>query len=70
MPRRSMLQPASLGARHARLGTTTFYEVRPGDTLAAVARRFGVEVRSLVSANGLHGSTPLMVGQQLQVNGL
>lgn len=42
------------------------YQVRPGDTLYAIATRFGMSVDALKSANGLT-SNNLSVGQILQV---
>lgn len=41
------------------------YVVRPGDTLASIARRFGVTVPALKSANGLVGDE-VWVGQALR----
>jgi murein DD-endopeptidase MepM/ murein hydrolase activator NlpD len=41
------------------------YEVRPGDTLAAVSARFGVPVRELMRVNGLRDPRDLRVGQVL-----
>lgn len=46
------------------------HEVRPGDTLWSIARRYGVSVEALVSANGLPSSrAPLRVGRRLIVPG-
>ncbi|GAB4525494.1 MAG: hypothetical protein Fur0018_10050 [Anaerolineales bacterium] len=42
------------------------YQVQPGDDLAGVAQRFGVEVTTLRSINGLEGDT-LGVGQTIYV---
>ena len=42
------------------------HEVRKGDTLYAIARRYGLGVRSLMNLNGLT-SSHLRVGQQLRV---
>lgn len=58
------------GQRIANLGVAAFYEVQAGDTLAKIARRFGLESRVLAAANGLALSHALRIGQQLQVNGL
>lgn len=45
------------------------YTVRPGDTLWALARRFGVTVDDLVAANDLADPDSLSVGAQLIVPG-
>jgi LysM domain len=58
-----------------RLGTTTFYEVKAGDSLEIIAERFGLNAHSLALANGLVVATSntrfdeLVPGCQLQVNG-
>ncbi|PJF40403.1 MAG: LysM peptidoglycan-binding domain-containing protein [Chloroflexi bacterium] len=43
----------------------TVYTVQPGDTLFTIARRFGVTVQDIVSANSLANPNALSVGQQL-----
>jgi len=43
------------------------YVVQAGDTLYAIARRFGLEAEALVEANHLADPNTLQVGQQLQV---
>ena len=44
------------------------YEVKPGDTLTALAKKFGVTVATLVKANRLPGSDArLKVGQRLVI---
>jgi len=46
------------------------YEVRPGDTLTALARRFGVNVATLVKLNKLPAVTAqLKIGQRLLIPG-
>lgn len=49
------------------LPSATTYEVRPGDTLYAIARRFGVTVDTLVAANGLADPSLINVGQVLRI---
>lgn len=63
---------ASIAAndRAAALGEMSFYEVQPGDTLASVARRFGVSAQEVARANGLGPTAAVRPGDQLQVNGL
>jgi LysM repeat protein len=43
--------------------------VRPGETLASIAWRYGVTVDRLVQANGLRSANLIYVGQQLRVPG-
>lgn len=45
------------------------YRVRPGDNLAAIARRYGVGTRELASANRLRNPDRLMPGQTLEIPG-
>ncbi len=49
-------------------GVTTIYAVRPGDTLASIAARYGTTPQALTEANNLT-STDLYVGQYLLVRG-
>lgn len=44
------------------------YIVQRGDTLSAIARRFGTTVQAIVAANGLRGTT-IYVGQRLVIPG-
>jgi hypothetical protein len=53
-------EPGSLG-RNCAIG----YRVRPGDTLASIARRFGVPLRLLAAANELSPGDPLTPGMLL-----
>ena len=42
--------------------------VQPGDTLSALARRYGTSVNALVAANGMpDANTPLRINQQLKL---
>lgn len=43
------------------------YEVRPGDTISTIARRFGVGVPALLALNGLDERGLIQPGQQLQL---
>ena len=46
------------------------YEVKPGDTLSSVAKRYGVSVATLVKLNKLpSASAPIKVGQHLVIPG-
>ncbi len=51
--------PAAAGARE--------HVVRPGETVSAVAARYGSSVRAVLSANGLSASSLLQPGQRLAV---
>ncbi|MGD8323493.1 MAG: LysM peptidoglycan-binding domain-containing protein [Gammaproteobacteria bacterium] len=46
------------------------YEVRRGDTMAVIARRFGVSTQTLLSANSLVDADRIFVGQNLQIPGV
>jgi len=49
--------------------TATTYEVRPGDTLFSIARRFGTTVQAIVAANNLADPSQIEVGQVLLIPG-
>lgn len=46
---------------------STLYTVQSGDTLGAIARRFGVTIEQIVAANSLTNPDRLSVGQQLVI---
>ncbi len=43
------------------------YTVRPGDTLWAIAARYGISVNAIVRASGLDDADALQIGQQLVI---
>ncbi len=45
------------------------YVVQPGDSLTAIARRYGVTVAELAAANGVPATAGLTIGQRLRVPG-
>ncbi|MEQ4518724.1 LysM domain-containing protein [Pseudarthrobacter sp. B907] len=45
------------------------YVVAPGDTVGAIAARFGLDVATVLVANGLGAFTPIMPGQTLKLSG-
>ncbi|MCC5657477.1 peptidoglycan DD-metalloendopeptidase family protein [Nostoc sp. XA010] len=45
--------------------TRTAYEVKPGDTLAAIASRYNTSVSKLIEANNLNNPNELKISQQL-----
>ncbi|MEH2062790.1 MAG: peptidoglycan DD-metalloendopeptidase family protein [Nostoc sp.] len=47
--------------------THTAYEVKPGDTLAAIASRYNTSVSELVKANNLNNPNELQISQKLVV---
>lgn len=48
-------------------GSRKSYRVQKGDTVWALARRFGVSSQSILRANGLHASSKLKIGQRLAI---
>ena len=48
---------------------TTTYRVKPGDTISAIAGRFGVSVADIVSLNSLANPNRIRVGQKLVLPG-
>ncbi len=61
-------QPMSVQPTATPAGTFV-YTVQPGDTLSALARRFGVSVDTLVQLNRLRDPGLLRVGQELVIPG-
>src|SRR5436190_6443696 len=45
--------------------TRTAYEVKPGDTLAAIASKYNTSVSELVKVNNLNNPNELKISQQL-----
>lgn len=56
-------------APSAPAGPTTAYVVRRGDTLSAIAHRFGTTVNALASLNNLLNPNLIYVGQRLRIPG-
>lgn len=57
---------AEIGPLQSSRGATT-YTVKPGDTLAAIGARFGVDWRALAAANNLANPNLLRVGMILKI---
>jgi membrane-bound lytic murein transglycosylase D len=53
----------------ARAARTAHHTVRRGETLAAIARRYGVSTTALASANGMRDQHALRAGQRLSIPG-
>lgn len=47
-------------------GTPTYYKIKNGDTLGAIAAKYGVRVKDLQSWNGLRG-TNISAGKRLKI---
>jgi LysM repeat protein len=56
-------------ARHPVSSPTSGYQVRPGDTLGAIALRLRVPLPTLLKANGLRPSAVIRPGQLLALPG-
>jgi len=50
-------------------GASGVYVVQAGDSLGAIAARYGTTVASLMALNGLANASMIFVGQRLRVNG-
>ena len=50
-------------------GTGTSYTVKAGDTLYAIALRYGVTVQTIINANGITNANLIRVGQVLTIPG-
>jgi lipoprotein-anchoring transpeptidase ErfK/SrfK len=50
-------------------GSGAVYYVKRGDTLAAIAARYGVSIQALMSANGIRNANVIYVGQRLVIPG-
>jgi LysM repeat protein len=46
---------------------SSVHVVRPGDTLTALAARFGTTVRALAAANSMDAARPIVIGQRLRI---
>ena len=55
------------GQRYAKQVPDVRYKVRRGDTIGAIARRFGVRQREIVALNGLRSAHRIRVGQVLEL---
>jgi LysM repeat protein len=65
----SFCLPAVSHAAPDAAGGTTYYTVRRGDTLSAIARRFGVSVAAITRANRIRDPSRIIVGTRLVIPG-
>jgi len=61
--------PVELASREPAPERTRTHTVRRGDTLGAVADKYGVDVKTLAGRNGLRKPYTLSVGQRLEIPG-
>lgn len=66
VPGQKLIIPAAGPTPQPTAGPQT-YVVQPGDTLAAIAQRFGTTVQALVSANSIADPALISVGQKLVI---
>jgi murein DD-endopeptidase MepM/ murein hydrolase activator NlpD len=59
---------ASIAAAKAAAAKRKYHVVRRGDTLSAIARRYGTSVRSLCRLNGISANNVLRPGQRVRTN--
>ena len=71
IPRKLMVVDSSGGARKSlgQSGVATTYRVRKGDTACAIAKRFGVDCRTLINHNRLGRTAKIYPGQTLSISG-
>lgn len=60
-------QPVAAKTTIVASSTTTAYEVKPGDTLAAIARKHGTSVSELVKVNNLSDPNQIQISQNLVI---
>ena len=60
--------PTQVASNTSSGGSGRYHTVRSGDTLGAIAKKYGVRVSDLQRWNGLRGTT-IRIGQKLKVRG-
>lgn len=70
-PAATAAKPAATTAKPATTtaakSTATYYTIKKGDTLSAVAVRYGTSVTKLCQLNGIKSTSTLQIGQKLRV---
>jgi membrane-bound lytic murein transglycosylase D len=59
---------ANLEKKRSEAPAATYYTVKKGDTLGAIARKYGRSVKQLMQWNGLKNANSLRIGQRLRVS--
>lgn len=59
--------PVEMADREPERPATRTYKVRRGDTLSSIARKHGLDVKTLAGSNGLRSPYTLSVGQRLEI---
>lgn len=59
---------ATMAAAKAQVGARKYHVVRSGDTLSAIARRYGTSVSTLCRINGISQRSLLRLGQRVRYN--
>lgn len=62
------LDPANLARKQAEPPAGSYYKVKSGDTLGAIARRYGVTTAQLMRWNNISDARKLRVGQRIRVS--
>jgi LysM repeat protein len=66
-PGQKLVLPGATGRPTRPVGTTSAHVVRRGETVTAIARRYGVSVASVLAVNHLHSRTAIYPGRRLLV---
>lgn len=61
------LNPANLDKKRAEQPASTYYKVKKGDTLGAIARRYRVTTTQLMRWNNIRNPKTLRIGQRIRV---
>ncbi len=59
--------PSPTTKKPATTGAKTYHTVRKGDTLSAIAARYGTSVNKICQLNGIKSTTTLQIGKKLRV---
>lgn len=61
------INPANIDKKKMEHAASTYYRVKRGDTLGAIARRYRVSVKQLMRLNHIRDARSLRVGQRLRI---
>ena len=59
---------ANLDKKRKEAPPATYHIVKKGDTLGAIAKRYGRSVKQLMAWNGLKNANSLRIGQKIRVS--